>query len=168
MTEFELALDRYLTYLLVEKGLAAKTIAAYSRDCLRFLAYLNRGGTKSLQAVDPRLLLQYLIELRQAGLSSRSRARHMVSLRGFFQFLVQEKQIDENPAKRVELPKIGMKLPDVLTAKEVERLLRSLQTDKPAAIRDAAMIELLYAAGRQALGQSRRSQCCLPAIPRPL
>ena len=147
MTDFEPALDRYLTFLLVEKGLAAKTIAAYSRDCVRFLNFLERRRVTALDAVDPRLILEYLIDLRRAGLSSRSRARHLVSLRGFFQFLVQERLIDENPAKRVDLPKIGMKLPDVLTARETEKLLKSLQTDKPTAVRDAAMIELLYAAG---------------------
>jgi integrase/recombinase XerD len=139
--------DQYFNYILVEKGLAAKTIESYSRDIVRFLVFLKEHGVVAIGDIDTKVILQYLIYLRDAGLSTRSRARHLVTLRGFFKFLVQEKFIDKSPAQFVELPKQGQKLPDVLSQSEVGLLLNSPDRTVPAGARDAAMIELLYAAG---------------------
>jgi integrase/recombinase XerD len=71
----------------------------------------------------------------------------LVTLRGFYRFLVQEKVLDNNPAQLVDLPKIGRKLPHVLKLEEVIRLLDSPDPSKPLGLRDGAMLELLYAAG---------------------
>jgi integrase/recombinase XerD len=139
--------DLYLNYLLVEKGLAQKTIESYSSDILRFLNFLKKNGMADIRGCDTQHILQYLIHLRQQGLATSSRARHLVSLRGFFQFLRQEKLIDQNPAKLVDLPKKSLKLPDVLTAREVKHLLDTPDLKTPRGIRDAAMLELTYAAG---------------------
>jgi len=139
--------DQYFNYILVEKGLAEKTIESYSRDIVRFLLYLKDHGIEAIADIDTRVILQYLIHLRDAGLATRSRARHLVTLRGFFKFLVHEKIIHQSPARLVELPKQAQKLPDVLSQTEVERLLRSPDRTAAAGVRDAAMIELLYAAG---------------------
>ena len=139
--------DQYINYLIFEKGLSEKTIESYSRDLTRFLNYLKSGGISHLSAVDTALILKYLIELRNAGLNQRSRARHLVSLRGLFRFLVQEKMIHKDPSRNVELPKSILKLPDVMSVEEIERILNSPNPDTPRGARDAAMIELLYAAG---------------------
>ncbi len=139
--------DQYFNYILVEKGLAEKTIDAYSRDIVRFLVFLKEHDIDTLVDVDTKLILHYLIHLRDAGLSTRSRARHLITLRGLFKFLVQEKIIDKSPAQLVELPKQGQKLPDILSQSEVEQLLRVPDRTVPIGVRDAAMIELLYAAG---------------------
>ena len=139
--------DQYCNYILVEKGLAEKTVESYSRDIVRFLVFLQDRGIDSIALVDTKIILQYLIHLRDSGLATRSRARHLVTLRGFFKFLVQEKIISQSPARLVELPKQAQKLPDVLSQTEVERLLRAPDRTVPAGVRDAAMIELLYAAG---------------------
>jgi integrase/recombinase XerD len=88
-----------------------------------------------------------MIQLRREGMSARSRARHLVSIRGFFRFLKREKVIEANPCSLVDLPKSGLKLPDVLTRDEVTRLLRVPDTTHARGLRDAAMLELLYAAG---------------------
>ena len=146
-TTLDTLADQYLNYILVEKGLAKKTIESYSRDIVRFLLYIQDHGIDAIADIDTRVILQYLIHLRDSGLATRSRARHLVTLRGFFKFLVQEKIIHQSPAKLVELPKQAQKLPDVLSQTEVERLLRSPDRTSPAGVRDAAMIELLYAAG---------------------
>jgi integrase/recombinase XerD len=146
-TTLDILADQYLNYILVEKGLAKKTIESYSRDIVRFLLYLKDHGIDAIADIDTRVILQYLIHLRDSGLATRSRARHLVTLRGFFKFLVQEKIIHQSPARLVELPKQAQKLPDVLSQTEVERLLRSPDRTAPAGVRDAAMIELLYAAG---------------------
>lgn len=139
--------DQYLNYLLVEKGLAKTTLESYSRDLMRFLRYMDSTGTADVSGTDTTLILQYLIKLRDTGLGARSRARHLVTLRGFYRFLVQEKIIDHDPVRQVDLPKTTLKLPDVLSVEEIQLLLNAPDNRKPAGIRDGAMLELLYAAG---------------------
>jgi integrase/recombinase XerD len=140
-------MDRYLNYLLIEKGLSENTIESYRADLNRFSDFLKAGGVQSLYDADSAVLLKHLIALRESGIAARSRARHLVALRGFFGFLVQEKILEKNPATRIELPKSGLKLPDVLSVQEIDRILNVPDGDKPTGIRNAAMIELMYAAG---------------------
>jgi integrase/recombinase XerD len=147
MFAIETLLDAYLNYLLVEKGLAAQTIANYSRDLQRFLDFLAARKVVSVSKIDRSHIIQHLIALRQADLSARSRARHLVSLRGFFKYLVREKHLDHNPAQLVDLPKSGLKLPDVLSESEIAALIKAPDITTPLGLRDAAMLEVLYAAG---------------------
>jgi len=139
--------DQYLNYLLVEKGLSQKTIEAYSRDIGSYVTFLEDNRSATVSGEDTALILKHLIAMRDSGLSARSRARHLVSIRGLYRFLVQEKILVSDPARLVDLPKSGLKLPDVLTVKDITLLLSAPDTDKPAGLRDAAMLELLYAAG---------------------
>jgi len=140
-------IDRFLNYLLVEKGLARTTLESYSRDLLRFADFLEQNGRSTVSAEDTPLLLKHLIQMRSEGLGARSRARHLVALRGFYRFLVQEKLLALDPAKLLDLPKTTLKLPDVLGVEEVQRLLNAPDARTPQGIRDAAMLEVLYAAG---------------------
>lgn len=140
-------IDQFLNYLLVEKGLARTTLESYSRDILRYAEFLDRNQRRRVSEQDTPLILKHLIELRQKGLAARSRARHLVSVRGFYRFLVRENILTLDPAKLVELPKTTLKLPDVLTVKEVQRLLEAPDPATPKGARDAAMLEVLYAAG---------------------
>jgi len=147
MSELDVLADQYINYLLVEKGLANRTIESYSRDLSRYLDYLRVLGIDDISVTDAALILKYLIHLRHGGLGARSRARHLVTLRGFYRFLLQEKTIQSDPARLIDLPKSGLKLPDVLSIDEVYRILAMPDTEKPRGKRDAAMLELLYAAG---------------------
>jgi len=140
-------LDLYLNYLTVEKGLASKTLEAYSRDLQRFMDFLQDQGIANPNAVDTPAILRYVIHLRDEGLGARSRARHLVSIRGFFRFLAHEKLIPQDPSRRVELPKGGRRLPAVLSPRQVQRLLEAPDGGRPSSQRDSAMLELLYAAG---------------------
>ena len=140
-------IDRFLNYLLVEKGLAQKTIEAYSRDIIRYRNFLTVNKSTAFSEEDTPLILKHLIHLRKDGLKSRSRARHLVAIRGFYRFLVQENILRNDPARLIDLPKSGLKLPEVLSREEIELLLNAPDTDKPMGVRDAAMLELLYAAG---------------------
>jgi integrase/recombinase XerD len=140
-------IDQFLNYLLVEKGLSRATLESYSRDLLRYVEFMDQNGRSAVSAEDTPLLLKHLIHLRNEGLGARSRARHLVSLRSFYRFLVQEKILPLDPAQLVDIPKTALKLPDVLGVDEVQRLLNSPDTRTPQGIRDAAMLELLYAAG---------------------
>jgi integrase/recombinase XerD len=145
--DFQRYVDQYRTFLLVEKGLSRKTIDAYSTDLARFGRFLESNRTISVGDIDTGSILTYLIQLRSQGLNARSRARHLVALRGFFKFLTHEKIIETNPAQAIDLPKTGMKLPDVLTVGDVETLMNAPDRATPEGLRDAAMLELLYGAG---------------------
>lgn len=147
MNEISLQIDRYTNYLVVEKGLSRATIESYGSDLARFQRFLVGNRIKRIQDADTAAVLKYLLKLRDDGLGIRSRARHLVTLRGFFRFLVQEKVINQDPARLIDLPKSGLKLPDVLSANEIARLLETPDTTRHKGLRDAAMLELLYAAG---------------------
>ena len=140
-------IDQYLNYLLIEKGLSKTTLESYSSDMVRYRDFLHQNGVRRISEIDTALILKHLIALRNAGLGARSRARHLVSIRGFYRFMVQERILTHDPAGLVDLPKTSMKLPDVLSVQEVSQLLEVPDTDKPRGVRDSAMLELLYAAG---------------------
>ena len=140
-------IDTYINYLVVEKGLADATIESYSSDLKKYAAFLNVFQIKQIADSDTTVILKYLIILRDEGLSARSRARHLVTLRGFYKFLIQEKILKKDPTSIVDLPKIGMKLPDVLSVVEIQSIINAPDINKPKGLRDAAMFELLYAAG---------------------
>jgi integrase/recombinase XerD len=140
-------IDRYLAFLAVEKGLAANTLEAYGRDLIRFLQFFRHEGFRNYDEADPAVILKYLIVLRRQGLEARSRARHLVALRGFFRFLYQEKMTAADPTRLIDLPKSGLHLPVVVPSDDIRRLLAAPDVQGPKGKRDAAMLELLYAAG---------------------
>jgi integrase/recombinase XerD len=139
--------DQYLNYLLVEKGLSGQTLESYSRDIARYIEFLKQNGIDRIADADTAAILKHLIALRNAGLEPRSRARHLVTLRGFYKFLTQEKIVKHDAAKMVDLPKSGLKIPDVLSVQEITHLLNTPDLQKPIGVRNAAMLELLYATG---------------------
>lgn len=147
MDSLDILSDQYLNYLVFEKGLSNKTIESYSSDLSRYFRFLKKEGIKKITNADTPLILKHLIALRNAGLGSRSSARHLVTLRGFYRFLVQEKILDYDPARLIDLPKSGLKLPDVLSVEDIRHLLGIPDTKTLLGKRNAAMIELLYAAG---------------------
>lgn len=140
-------IDEFLNYLLVEKGLSANTLCSYRIDLYRFEDFLQKTGIKNIIEADSSVILKHLIKLRDSGISARSRARHMATLRGFYKFLIQEKILKNNPTQNIDLPKSGLKLPDVLSVQEITQVLNIADPQKPAGARNAAMLELMYAAG---------------------
>ena len=147
MASLDQLADRYTNYLIFEKGLSEKTIESYTRDITRYFRFLDDNGIHDIEKGDTALIIKHLMALRDSGLGQRSRARHLVSLRQFYRFLVQEKIIENDPSRKVELPKSILKLPDILSVEEISHLLSVPDIDKPRGARDAAMMELLYAAG---------------------
>lgn len=147
MASLDIFVDQYINYLVFEKGLSEKTIESYSSDLSKFLEFLKQKGIKDITQADTPLILKHLIALRESGLGSRSCARHLITLRGFYKFLAQEKILEFDPAKLIDLPKSGLKLPDVLSVSEINLILNIPDSNKPLGKRNSAMIELLYAAG---------------------
>ncbi len=147
MPSLDQHVDQYLTYLIIEKGLSKKTIEAYAHDLARYIQSLHNSGIHQISDSDTIAILKHLIALRNDGLEAKSRARHLVTIRGFYRFLFDEKILTRNPARVVDMPKSGFKLPKVLSVKEVKQLLETPDTTKPVGVRNSAMIELMYAAG---------------------
>jgi len=139
-------LDAFVDYLRVEKGLAANSVVSYHRDLKEFVAHLHELG-RDLGEVGREEIRSYLILLYRRGLRARSVARHLVSLRNFFRFLVKERGVRTDPTAEVEAPKLGADLPHYLSIEEVDKLLEAHDTSTPAGLRDKAMLELLYATG---------------------
>lgn len=140
-------LDVFLAYLVVEKGLSRNTLDAYSRDLCRYLAFLEATGCREPALVSAVDVAAFIASLKGSGLSPRSRARALSSLRMFHRFLVVEGYATVNPTAVIESPRMPGRLPDILSAVEVEQLLQSVCGGDGNALRDRAMLELLYATG---------------------
>jgi len=138
--------DAWLEHLLVVKGLSENSLSAYAQDMLHFQAFLCERSA-SVEDVSDQTIFLYLMFLRQKGLTSRSLARHLSSMRGFFSHAVAEGWLGASPAELIEAPKLPRKLPDVLSREEMEDLLARPDMDTSLGFRDRAMLELLYAAG---------------------
>lgn len=139
-------IDAYLQHLTVIRGLAEKTVEAYGSDLLFFREFLSEVGGDP-RRIDEHALFLYMVHLRRKGLKNTSLARNLSSLRGFFEFLVQERFLPSSPAALLDSPKLVRKLPEVLSREEVTALLaRPVMTDR-LGVRDRTMLELLYACG---------------------
>ncbi len=140
-------IDLYLMYIKVERGLAANTVMAYAGDLAVFIDYAVKNDVSDTGEVTPRMVVDYLLWLNGQGLSSRTQARRLVALRGMFKFLCGHHHLDLDPTAAVELPRLGRRLPTVLSVDEVERLLAAPDRRTLRGARDAAMLETLYATG---------------------
>ncbi len=136
-------LDRYLRHVGIERGRSANTVAAYRRDLTGFIGFVaGRELTEDVVTGYARSLRE-----REHPLAASSVARALSSVRGFTRFLVEEGLIAVDPAVEVPAPKLPSRLPKALTIEQVERVLAATDGDEPAALRDKALLELLYATG---------------------
>ncbi|MBN2407141.1 MAG: tyrosine recombinase XerD [Elusimicrobia bacterium] len=133
-------LEKFLDYLLVEKGHSRNTISAYRKDVGSFLEHTGKSGIP-LKKILRNHIMDYLI-LRRKDLSVTSIARLLASLKSFFNFLVLDDFMKESPADGIDTPKIPEKLPSVLSLDEINSLIEA--QDNP---RDRLILELLYATG---------------------
>lgn len=140
-------IDSFLAMVSVEKGLAQNTVEAYSRDLARLAEFLARQGVGSWEQVRTLQLRAYVSSLRRLGLSARSIARHIVTLRRFYRFLQAEGRITGDPLPALYLTPASRKLPHTLSVHDVRRLLAQPRPSDALGVRDQAMLELLYATG---------------------
>ena len=136
----------YLSFLQVEKGLAANSVEGYRRDLARLKAWAA-SRAREPHALDKSELTDHFMSLAREGLSPRSIGRAISSVRGFFRFLLLDGHVRHDPTSEIAAPQGAHKLPRFLTREEVERLLEAPDTNDPEGVRDRAMIELLYATG---------------------
>ena len=134
-------LQDYSYYLSIERAMSQNTVASYCSDVEKFLAAY--GGRA--EDAGPADIEDYLSTRRQ--LSERSQARLVSSLRSFFDWMVKEGYISDNPCDRVDAPKLGVYLPNVLSEDEVDRIIRCVDTSSWMGKRDRAILEILYGCG---------------------
>lgn len=139
-------LHSFLDFLSVEKGYSRNTILAYSSDLNKWIIFLKKEKIAWGQAGEEDLV-RFIHEQSRAGLSARSLARMISSLKSFYKFLLLDGLVEKNQAANLSSPKIWLKLPQFLTVDEVESLLQQPDESRIRGIRDRAMLELLYATG---------------------
>jgi len=140
-------IDEYLYFLAVEKGASRLTLDAYSRDLNRYASFVISRGIQTIMDITPDEVISYLVQVNKDGLNARSVNRGLAAIRGFYKFLVREKKIDINPVANIETAKAWTRLPDTLSQDEMNLLLAQPGINTPTAIRDTAMMELMYATG---------------------
>jgi integrase/recombinase XerD len=143
--QWDLLADQFTNHLRVERGLADNTIEAYSRDLTKFLQFLEKTKLSPFDVAQENIM-DYIATL-QGNLSVRSTARNLSALKMFFRFLVSDGKIKGNPARRLGVPKLPQRLPEVLTVHEVEILISQPDVSIHQGQRDKTMLELLYATG---------------------
>lgn len=142
--------DLYLDHLRVERGLSENTRLAYARDLGRLLVDLAGQGVHRPDELELGVISRFLAHLSESGLSARSLARHLSTLRGFARFLVREGLLLRDPTVHAARPRIGRRLPRTLELDQVLRLVEAPDVTRPRGLRDRAMLGLAYASGLRA------------------
>ena len=144
--EVKAAGTAFLNYIRVERGLSVNTLDAYGSDLFKFTGFLTQRklGLTKVQRDD---VVDFLSSLYRRGLDSRSVARHLVTVRSFFKFLVIDGVLQNDPTTNLESPKIRQTLPSFLSVKEVEKLLALPDLNTPLGLRDRALLDVLYSCG---------------------
>lgn len=133
----------YRNYLRIERRMSPNTVSSYCRDVKAFLDACGKAPAD----VSPEDIRDYLGEESSRGISKRSSARMVSALRSFFNWFIEEGDIKDNPCDKVDAPKLGKYLPEVLSVQEVEDIINSVDTSTPGGKRDRAILEVLYGCG---------------------
>jgi integrase/recombinase XerD len=140
------AIDRFLDHLKVERNLSPHTLESYARDLRQLAEHLGKAGVGEVDGVTPAHLGAFQLA-RSKSVASRSRARALSAFRGFFRFLRGERLLELDPTAALDGPRLERRLPRVFSVEEIDRLLAAPDRKTPRGLRDAAMIETLYATG---------------------
>lgn len=141
-------LDQFSNYLLVERSLAKVSTSYYMTDVRQFLSSLPQS--MPINQITEAELQKYISQLHSLKLTSASIARKITSLKMFFQFLVSEQKITNDPTENIETPKVKKKLPSVMTVQEIAKIISSANTTDAKDLRAKAIFEVLYASGLRA------------------
>jgi integrase/recombinase XerD len=146
MSNWERYIKDFVSYLKIEKGLAENSILAYQNDVDK-LKEFSSGIGKTADQLNYEDLKQFLSTLFDLGLSARSQARIISGIKQFYGFLLLENLVKVDPSELLEQPKLGRKLPEVLTIEEIDALLAAIDLSKNEGHRNRAMLETLYSCG---------------------
>lgn len=135
-------------HLQLEKGLSANTLDAYLSDVEKLSYFLEEEkGNKSFEKLNRKDLTDFILWINNIGLSARSQARIISGIRNFYDFLVDENIVKDNPVNLLDMPKIGRKLPVVLSLNEIDKMVDQIDLSAPEGQRNRAIIETLYGCG---------------------
>ncbi len=138
----------FKAYLQLERSLSLNTIDAYLRDVDKLIQYFEINQIQvSPGDVTLKVLREFLKWLNQLGLEVRSQARLISGIKAFYKYLLMEDIISKNPTELLEGPKLGRKLPEVLTYDEIQQMMSAIDHSEPHGVRNRAMLETLYACG---------------------
>ncbi len=146
MSNWEHYITDFVAYLKIEKGLADNSVDAYTRDVEKLRDFASSIG-KVPQEIRHTDLVRFIAELFDLGLSPRSQARIISGIKQFYAYLFLEEEITDDPSELIELPKIGRKLPEVLSIEEVDRMIQAVDMTKAEGERNRAILETLYSCG---------------------
>jgi integrase/recombinase XerD len=146
MSNWNRYIKDFVAYLKIERGLSENSVLAYQNDAQKLGDYSLSYGVEP-EKVSSDDLKNFIAELYDLNLSARSQARVISGIRQFFEFLILENLIKTDPSDLLEQPKIGKKLPEVLSVEEIDELLTSLDLTKPEGQRNRAILETLYSCG---------------------
>ncbi|MBP7753662.1 MAG: site-specific tyrosine recombinase XerD [Bacteroidales bacterium] len=144
---FTTTLADFRSCLKLERSLSDNTIAGYNSDCSKYFKFLNEKGIISPETASSEDISEYLARVTDSGLSKRSQSRLVSSLKSLYRFLEGEGRLKENPCDRIDTPKPGKYLPEVLSVDEVVRILDSFDLSKSEGQRNKTIIEVLYSCG---------------------
>lgn len=145
---FQESIEAFLEFCQIEKGLSENTIEAYDRDLRDFENFCKEFGIYKLEKIEFYHLrdhIQWLADIKQ--MKGPTTTRHRISIRQFFKFLNGEELLSENPAQQLECGHTKMSIPTVISNEQIDKLLTQPDKSKIRGLRDAAMLELLYATG---------------------
>ncbi len=145
---WESEISGFRNYLKVEKGLSDNSIHAYITDLIKLVQFLKDKGY-DLGPEDVKLShLKEMIEwVNNRGISPRTQARIISGIKSFYKYLLIEEKVDRDPTALLETPKVGRKLPEILTVEEIDTIINAIDTKKPEGQRNKAILETLYSCG---------------------
>lgn len=139
-------LQEYHIYLKMEKSLSKNTVESYERDIQKLISYLEDAHIKPEDAKLEHLR-DFLVEIGEIGINERSQARLISGIKSFYRFQIYKDKITQDPTELLEAPKIGLRLPEVLSIDEIEQIISAIDLSKPEGQRNRAIIEVLYGSG---------------------
>ncbi|MDD4756857.1 MAG: site-specific tyrosine recombinase XerD [Prolixibacteraceae bacterium] len=146
--KWEIGIRGFENYLKLEKSLSQNSVAAYINDISKLNSFLDAGYSKiTPEKVKLEHLKSFVEWLNEKGVSPRTQARTISGIKSFFKYLLIEDKISSDPTALLESPKIGRKLPDILTMEEIDKLIDAVSLEKAEGQRNKAMLETLYSCG---------------------
>ncbi len=146
MLEMSKIREQYIVYLKLEKGLSQNTLDAYLSDLDRLENYLTPAHIE-IEKAEYKHLRDFIVEISDLGIHPRSQARIISSIKSFYKFLIYKDFIENDPTTMLESPKIGFRLPQVLSVEEIDKLIEMIDLSKDEGHRNKAILEVLYGSG---------------------
>ncbi|MBR7067581.1 MAG: site-specific tyrosine recombinase XerD [Bacteroidales bacterium] len=140
------AIDDYMNHLRLERSLAEQSVLAYASDMDKLQRFATDIGAEP-ETMTTEQIQEFLSSLHDLGLNPRSQARVLSSVRGFYRYLMLEEVVDSSPLELVKSPKLGRKLPDVLSLADIDAMEANIDLSRPEGLRNRAIVETLYSCG---------------------